>query len=192
MVAIILVLGSLAAAKAQVLKIGPKVGANLVKVNAESFSSVYDLGYHVGAFVEVRLGSKWYLQPELLFNQTKLSRSNSFKDIYNNFLRFDSLRTIKLQTLSIPLTINWKLANVLALSAGPQFSLVMDREASLVSNVGKTFSRGDLALVGGANLLLGKFRMSGRYAVGLNNLNDLGKQDAWRSQTLQLGMGFVF
>jgi hypothetical protein len=178
--------------QAQFLKIGPKLGANLVKVDGQSFNDAYNLGYYAGAFAELRLGSKWYLQPELLFNQTSLSQSSDFRDIYKNVLRLDSIGQIKLQTLSIPLTINWRIANVLALSAGTQFSLVLDRNETLLTNAGNTFSKGDMALLGGANVTLGKFRVNGRYAIGLKNLNDIDNQDKWKSQTLQLGLGFVF
>jgi hypothetical protein len=116
-----------------------------------------------------------------------------FDELINTRKRIDySIGKIKLQTLSIPLTINWRIANVLALSAGTQFSLVLDRNETLLKNAGNTFSNGDMALLGGANVTRGKFRVNGRYAIGLKNLNDIDNQDKWKSQTLQLGLGFVF
>lgn len=177
---------------AQFLKVGPKGGANLVKIEGLSFESSYNFGYYAGVFVEMYLGKKWYIQPEFLFNQNQLSKSSDFRDIYKNILRVDSIGKIKLQTLSIPITLNWKLANILALSAGTQFSLIMDRNSSLLKNAGNTFSNGDLSLLGGANVTLGKFRISGRYAIGLKNLNDIDNRDEWKSQTIQVGVGFVF
>ncbi|TAD94445.1 MAG: PorT family protein [Bacteroidetes bacterium] len=191
-IASLLALVLAAQTKAQFIKIGPKAGANLVKIDGNSFKDAYNLGYYAGAFAELRLSSKWYLQPELLFNETQLAKSSDFRDIYRNVLRPDSIGKIRLQTLSIPLTLNWRLANVFSLSAGTQFSLALDRNENLLRNAGNTFSRGEMALLGGANLNLGKFRINGRYAVGLQNLNDIDNRDEWRSQTVQLGVGFVF
>jgi len=67
---------------AQFIKIGPKAGANLVKMEGKSFKESFQLGYFAGAFAEVKLGKKFYLQPEVLFTETNLSTSSNFNSIY--------------------------------------------------------------------------------------------------------------
>jgi hypothetical protein len=182
-------------ANAQFLKIGPVVGANLQKIDGQSFKDGYQLGYYAGAFVEVKLGSHFQLQPELIFSENKFDQASEFRDVYKNILNTDSLTKIKLQKLSIPVLLNFKIANIIALQAGPQFSLIMDKNKTLLKNSGDAFTDGDFAMVGGVKVMIGKLRFTGRYVVGLsdiNNVGDVGKQDKWKSQTAQLGVGFVF
>lgn len=180
------------AVHAQFLKVGPKAGANLVKINGVSFKEGYNLGYYAGGFVEMKLGEKWYIQPEVLFSETNLTPSDNFADIYGNLLDISNLSGMRLQTLNIPITLNYRIANILAFSAGPQFSVLMDRGAGFMNNAMKAFSQGDLGMTAGVNLMFGKFRINGRYIIGLRELNDIDNQDSWRSQTAQLGVGFVF
>ena len=176
---------------AQFIKAGPKLGANLVKIDGQAFKEGYQLGYFAGIFAEFKLSESWYLQTDVLFNETRFDQSTDFRDVYRNLLRVDSLTKIKLQGLSIPKTANWKPANFLSFSAGFQVSAFMQRGAGILQNAANTFKQGDLALVGGANLLLGKFRVNGRYSFGLFNLNNIEGQNPWRQQVAQLGVGWV-
>jgi hypothetical protein len=177
---------------AQFLKFGIKGGANLVKMEGVSFNDGYNLGYYGGGFVEMRLGEKWYIQPEVLFGETNLEYSEDFEDIYGNLLDANKLSSMKLQRLSIPITLNYKLANVFSLSGGVQFSKITDRGETFMNNAGKAFSEGDIGLIAGGNLMFGKFRVNARYIWGLKDMNNIDNQDAWKSQTAQLGLGFVF
>lgn len=177
---------------AQFIKIGPKVGANMQKISGQSFNDSYKLGYYAGLFAELKLGEKWQIQPEVLFSETSFRQSSDFRDLYKDLLSVDSLKKIKLSQLSIPITLNFKVANVLALQVGPQFSINMDKNKTILKNAGDAFSNGDFAMVAGAKFMLGKFRISGRYVAGMSNINDIDKQDNWKSQAIQLGVGFVF
>ena len=184
-------------ANAQFIKIGPKIGANMVKIDGQSFKDGYQLGYYAGLFAELKLGEKWQIQPELLFNETKFDQSNDFRDIYRNMLSVDSLKSIKLSQLSIPITLNYKIANIMALELGPQFSININKNETILKNAGNAFSNGDFAMLGGVKFMLSKFRVTGRYVIGLTDLkgDDLGKvtnSDQWKSQSIQLGVGFVF
>jgi hypothetical protein len=189
---LIVSLGFLVAGQSQFLKFGVKGGANLVKMAGQSFKDGYDLGYYAGGFVELKLGEKWFLQPEVLFGETSLTYSEDFKDIYENVLDISKLSTMKLQRLSIPLTLNYKIANIFSLTAGPQFSIIMDRGESFMKNAEQAFSNGDIGLIAGGNFHFGKFRVNGRYIWGLKDMNNIDNQDAWKAQTAQLGVGFVF
>jgi hypothetical protein len=176
----------------QLIKFGLKGGANLLKIKGKSFEDGFDLGYYGGAFVEIKLDDNLFLQPELLFGETSLNYSEDFKDIYNNLLNFNNLSSMSLQTLSIPLTLNYKISNIFALSAGPQFSIITDRGESLLQSAKKAFSSGDIGLIAGGTLMLKKLRINGRYIWGLKDMNNIDGRDPWKSQTAQLGVGFVF
>jgi hypothetical protein len=78
----------------------------------------------------------------------------------------------------------------LTLQMGPQFGILMSSSNTLLQNGKQAFTNGNLAMVGGVQLNLLKFRVYGRYAVGLNSVNDIDNRDSWRSQSVQVGVGF--
>ena len=64
----------------------------------------------------------------------------------------------------------------------------IDRVHDLTDKIADAFKKGDLSVVGGAQLNILKFRLYGRYAVGTKNLNVQNKE-TWKSQQIQLGIG---
>jgi hypothetical protein len=175
----------------QFLKVGVKGGANLVKMDGSSFKEAYNLGYYAGGFVEIKLAKNWYLQPEVLFSETDLTPSDEFKDVYEELLDLSKISTMKLQALNIPVTLNYRLSNVFVLSAGPQFSMLVNRGESFMKNARTAFTAGDVAIMAGANVTIKKIRIFGRYLWGISDKNDISDKDPWRSQTARLGVGFV-
>ena len=171
--------------------LGVKGGANISKIEGRSFKEEFRYGYHLGGFVEIGLGGRLGLQPEVLFNQYSTKVDSNFRAIYQNAFSSATNRSVKLNYLSIPVLLNYKLGNVLALQAGPQFGILLDQDKNLLENGQQAFKSGDFSLVGGAQIKLTKLRISGRYGVGLNNLNDIDNQDKWKSQVVQLSLGFA-
>jgi hypothetical protein len=177
---------------AQWLKVGPKFGANLQKIDGKGFDEAFQLGYYLGGFVELGLGKKFYLQPEVLFAETKMNTATEFTSIYRDLLKVDTLRSIKFQSLAIPITLNWRIANILSLSAGPQFSINTSKGQSFMRNAEAAITNGDIAMMLGANIMISKFRVNGRYMWGLKDQSAMESGNAWKRQTIQLGVGFVF
>ena len=177
------------AASAQ-FRVGPKAGANLVKVEGVSFSDEFRYGYHVGGFAEIVLTAdkKLSIQPEVLFNQYSTTLDSSFKNVYENVLRSEQSK-VKLNYLSIPLLVNYRLLGPLYLQAGPAFSILMDQDRTLLQNGGDAFKKGDFSMIGGAQIKLTKIYLTGRYVVGLSNINDIDNKDKWKSQAIQLSVG---
>lgn len=178
--------------QAQWLKVGPKIGANLQKIDGKGFDEAFQLGYYLGGFAEIGLGKKFYLQPEVLFAETNMSTATEFTSIYRDLLKVDTLKTIKFQSLAIPITLNWRIANILSLSAGPQFSINTSKGQSFMRNAEAAITNGDIAMMLGANVMLTKFRVNGRYMWGLKDQNAIDGGNPWKRQTIQLGIGFVF
>ncbi len=172
--------------------IGIKGGANVTKIDGKSFKDEFRYGYHLGGFAEIGLGPKFGLQPEVLFNQYATTVDSSYKELYENVFNPDYQRTVKLNYLSIPILLNYKLlGNFLSLQAGPQFGILLDDNRTLLQNGGDAFKKGDFSLLAGAQVKLAAFRFSGRYAIGLNNINDIDNQDKWKNQGFQLSVGFA-
>lgn len=172
--------------------LGVKAGANLTKIEGKSFKDEFSTGYHLGGFAEIGLGDKLGIQPEVLFNQYQTRVDSSFKDVYQN--AFDSFtdKDVKRNYLSIPILLTYKLGNALSLQAGPQFGVLMDQDKTLTQNGQEAFKKGDFSMLGGAQLKISKLRFTGRYMVGLNNINDLDDQNKWKNQGWQLSVGLAF
>jgi hypothetical protein len=172
--------------------IGAKGGANVTKIDGKSFKDQFRYGYHIGGFMEVRLSNKFVLQPEVLFNQYSSTLDSNFKNIYQGVFNASAQTKVKLNYLSIPILLNYKLiGSFLSLQAGPQFSVLMSNNKTLLQNGGEAFKNGEFSMLGGAQVKVGAIRINGRYAVGLNNINDIDDQDKWKSQGFQLSVGLA-
>lgn len=167
--------------------IGLKAGANITKVDGRSFSDEFRYGYHLGGFATVPVGSRVAIQPEVLFNQFQTRTGTEFRDIYQSAGSGNS--DVKLNYLSIPILLNYKLGSFFSLQAGPQVGILLDKNKNLLDNGREAFDRGDFSMLGGAQISLGKIKLNGRYFVGLNNINDIDNQDQWKNQGFQLSVG---
>lgn len=174
-------------AHAQKFSIGPKLGANISGISGLQFNKGYEFGYHVGGFAEIMLSEKIGIQPEVLWSQTSLTTATSLPDLYSTSL--SELSTVKLNYISIPLLLNIKPAKFISFQVGPQFGILQDKKNSVATNVQSAFKSGDFSMLAGIQLKLLSFRIYGRYAIGLSNINDISNQDSWKSRTLQLGVG---
>ena len=179
-------------ASAQGIKFGPKLGANMGKIDGAGFDEKYSLGYHVGGFVQINLSKKWGIQPEVLWNQVSTDTVSGFKALYQNLgNQTNNFNDLKLNYLSIPILLNYSPAKVITFQAGPQFGILIDDGNTLVQNGGDAFKKGDLSLLGGVQLNLLKLRVYGRYVIGLNDINDVTDSQKWRNQGIQLGIGLA-
>ena len=176
------------ASQAQSFHLGIKGGANISKLTGQSFKNEFSYGYHLGGFAEIGLSNKFSVQPEVLFNQFKQDTSSEFKDIYSLGANRSN---IKLNYLSIPILLNYKLSDFFSLQAGPQFGILMDQNKKLLQNGQDAFKKGDFSMLGGVQLKVSNFRIYGRYALGLNNINDIDNKDKWKNQSFQVGVGLA-
>lgn len=172
-----------AIATAQGFHVGAKVGANLDKINGQAFKDGYNLGYHLGGFMEIDFSKSIGIQPEILFSQTNTKATDDLGEI------FKPGDNIKLNYLNIPVLLRVNASKLLTLNAGPQFSILMNNHETLLENGQDAFKSGDLALVLGAQLNFSSLKLYGRYNIGLSDISDIDKQDQWKSQQFQLGVG---
>src|SRR5438045_9518898 len=80
--------------------VGFKAGANITKIEGVSFKDEFKYGYHLGAFLNLGLGGRLSIQPEVLFNQYQTRTDTAFKNIYEN--AFSGVQDVKLSYSSIP------------------------------------------------------------------------------------------
>ena len=177
--------------QAQSFKIGGKFGANIAGLSGLQFEQGYTFGYHAGGFAEIMITKKLGIQPEVLWSQNTFTPASSF-----NALRPDlaSLTSIKLNYINFPVLLNIKPAKVITFQVGPQFGILRDKNLTFQGNAASAFKSGDLSILGGVQLKLWRFRVYGRYAIGLTDLNDIqnvATAEKWKSKTLQVGAGLT-
>ncbi|MFM2359520.1 MAG: hypothetical protein RLY16_1513 [Bacteroidota bacterium] len=174
-------------AQAQVFKAGLKFGTNVNKLSGYSFSEKFSFGYHAGVYADIKLSKRFSLQPEVVFNQVNYDTSSQFRQLYQ--LNASTISNIKLTYLSIPILLNYNVGKVLSLQAGPQYGILINQNENLLQNGKAAFKSGDFSMLGGVQLKLANFRIYGRYAIGLQNLNDIDNRDSWKNQSIQVGIG---
>ena len=190
LLALVLSALSLTNLTAQSIHLGIKGGASLNKLTGQSFNKKFTFGYHIGGFVELGLGKKLSLQPEVFLSKVKQDTSSQFRALYNNLLGTAG-SNIELSYLNIPVLLGYKVTDQFVIQVGPQYSILMNQNDNLLQNSKNAFKQGDLSILAGVQLQVSKLRIYGRYAVGLNNLNDIDKKDEWKSQSLQIGIGLT-
>ncbi len=170
--------------------LGVKAGANITKVDGKSFKEQFEYGYNVGGFAEIKLSDKFSFQPEVLFNQYTSTLDSSYKSIYENVITSDQTK-VKLNYLTIPLLLDYKFLGPIHLQAGPQFGILMNQDKNFLQNGEAAFKSGDFSMALGAQVKIAQFRFTGRYLIGLNNINDIDNQDKWTNQVIQLSVGIA-
>ena len=170
--------------------LGFKAGANITKVDGKSFKEEFEYGYNLGGFAEIGLGGRFSFNPEVLFNQYSSTLDSNYKAIYENVIASNQSK-VKLNYLTIPLILDYKLIGPIHLQAGPQFGVLMNHDKSFLQNGENAFKNGDFSIAAGAEVKLAQLRFTGRYLIGLNNINDIDNQDKWRNQVIQLSVGIA-
>jgi hypothetical protein len=164
---------------------GIKGGVNITKIDGKSFKDEFRYGYHLGGFATIKLSETFGIQPEVLFNQYNTRTDSNFSSTYNT----DNLKNLSLNYLSIPLLLNYSPTRLFTLQAGPQFGILINKSDNLLDNGKNAFNSGDFSMVGGLQLNLANFKISGRYIVGLNDIGDLDNKESWKNQGFQLSVG---
>jgi len=173
--------------QAQGFHLGVKAGANIFKVDGQSFSQGFHFGYNVGAFSEINFSPNFGLQPEVMWNQTNYRTGDHFSSIYPQ--GFNDVKG-KLNYLSIPLLLSFRPAPFLSILVGPQFGVLIDHDENLVQNGKDAFKKGDFSMVGGAQLNIASFKLGARYVIGLTDINDLSDNEKWKNTGFQVYAGF--
>ncbi len=174
------------ASYAQSFHLGLKAGATMNKLEGQPFSDAFTYGYQAGAYADIGVGSKWAIHPEVLFSQTNVDTAYSFSTVY----KFNNINHMKLNYLSIPILLEYKLSRIVALQAGPQFGILISQNDNLLQNGQNAFKQGNFSLAGGLQVKLLGLNIYGRYVQGLMNVNNTPNQDTWKNEAFQLGIGF--
>lgn len=178
-------------ASSQGINLGVKGGATVYKIDGVSFSDQFNWGYHLGGVAELMWSKKWGIQPEVLFNQSNTQTGYSFDTLYKS-VNPGTLKEVKLNYLSIPVLLTWRPSPFISFQAGPNFSVMMSKDRTLLQDGAEAFKNGNVSLLGGVQLNILSFRIYGRYGMGLTNLNNIDTQEKWKSRGGQVGVAMMF
>ena len=168
--------------------LGIKGGVNMGKLSGSTFTDKFTMGYQIGGFSTIPIGEKFGIQPEVMFNQTNLDTASRFSEIYPEFSKMND---IQLNSLTVPIMINYNMNKFMTLQAGPQFGVIIDQNKNLLQNGEAAFKSGNFALAGGLQLKISKIRIYGRFVGGLTNLDNVGNKESWKTASIQLGVGLA-
>lgn len=187
-----------AAVHAQSLHIGLKLGANLDKVQGQSFQSGFNAGFQGGAFVDIGLGKYVGVSGEVLFNQTDTKyHDGSTITLSSAGAVLSDGTSIKLNYMTIPVLLDLKAAKLLTFQLGPQFGILMNSKNTLLEDGSDAFKNSNIGIVLGARINFGGLRLYGRYIIGVSDISNassvvtITNPDTWKSQQIQLGIGFT-
>jgi len=152
------------------LTLGPKIGLTMSKLstNFEDVKEEAKAGFQFGAFV--RMGSKLYVQPEVIF----ASKGGIIKSE-----GVDLQTDIKLNTIQIPVLVGFHLMNMKAVNlrimGGPAVSFVLKEEIDVNQAIESPITDDHIKntiwnfqLGAGVDVLM--FTLDVRYEWGLNNI----------------------
>lgn len=153
-----------------------KGGLNYGKISGNSFSTNDNATYHAGGSFEIDFNKRIGVQPEILFSQYTSNGTTNNTSATLNYL-------------SIPLLLRLNLTKALTINIGPEYSILMNNDNTVVANAQNAFKSGNFSMIGGFSLNLKTLRLYGRYNAGMSDINDLNNQGAWKSEAIQVGVG---
>ncbi len=162
-------------------------------------------GHQIGAFV--RLGKKWYIQPEILYS-AQGGKLDLQTDV--NGKRIYLTQTIHLETVDIPVMLGYHFINTglfnLRVQAGPSFNSIIDKNIYISNNAQNTVTEEELInqinndyinLLLGVGIDISFVTLDFRYEIGTGNLyNDTYPSDfnisSYHNNVLIVSLGIKF
>jgi hypothetical protein len=175
--------------------LGPKIGYNSNKItdNFDSIRSDIKNSFQVGAFV--RIGSRFYLQPEANY---QVSESTLSKNVGYATLSQD----ITIKTLKVPILLGVKLINQgkfnIRIMAGPAVSFAIDKQLSADQSSfvpiqsENDFKNKTWSVQMGAGVDVFSFTLDVRYEVGVDNLYQGNYDMSIKNNIFNVSLGMKF
>ena len=132
------------------------------------------------------------IQPEIYFSQVNAQTGKDASSVLYAGNLVD--KKIKLSYLNIPVLLNLNFNSNVSLQVGPQFGVLVNQNVDAQSNIENAFKQGDVNLDAGLQVKISKFRVYGRYVLGLNDqdhLNITNVEEKWKGRTVHLGLAYA-
>jgi len=175
-----LVAFSTSALAQQEVRFGPKAGVNIANISGKDANDNKMLiGFHVGAFAEIKFNEKFAVQPEILYSAQGAKREGTRNVMGVNV---NTNTTSKIDYINVPIMAKYYIAPSFAVEAGPYVGFLMSAKTegtinSMGENVSiesddKDFSNSiDFGVGAGASFNLDNgFFIGARYNLGLSKV----------------------
>lgn len=174
-------------------RFGAKGGININKIQGESYKSGFSYNYLLGGFFQFNFG-RFGFQPEINLVQSSSEFTNSSADVYNDLFYNGSQRKATLNYIKVPLLLNINVGESkhVKLQIGPQFGGLLKQTVDSLRADKNVFKTSDFSAVGGLWIQIPFINFGARYELGLSNVNDIDKQQKWKSQAFTIFVGFTF
>jgi hypothetical protein len=179
-----------------IFSLGPKGGYNSYKLtaNLDSVQASIKNSFQIGAFM--RIGSKFYLQPEANYQVSESTLSQSFGSVIQS-------QDVTLKSLKVPAIIGWKLINKsvfnLRILAGPAVTFILDKQLDPdqmnefwpIQSV-EDFKNSAWSVQMGAGLDVFFITLDVRYEMGINNIYNGSSEIDMKNNMFNVSLGFKF
>jgi hypothetical protein len=172
---------------AQKPSFGPQLGANIANVQGTGLKSGFNFGYHIGAFAKLPVGGTFAAQMEVLWSQIQSKKANNFNDLDN--VSLSEFRDPRLDYLSIPVSVLYKLKKVISIQGGVQYSILINSSNTPLDNGKQAIKQGDMSALLGVQAQVLNVRAYARYLMGLSNIAAAELNQNWRTSVIQVGVG---
>lgn len=168
------------------LELGIKGGLNFSNINTDEgdgFNVDSKTGYHAGIYGLIKIANIG-IQPEILYSR----KGATIKDFTSGFSEeYDQ----DLMYLDIPVMFKFYLPLGLNLQAGPQFGMLLSAESD-GDDVKDSYKNSDIsaALGAGWDAPFG-LRLTARYIIGLNDIDDSGLDQDQKNRMFQISLGYA-
>ncbi len=191
-VILIVVSGPLANAQG-FFSLGPKVGYNSYELssNKDSVQASIKNSFQIGAFM--RIGSKFYIQPEANYQVSESTLNQSFGTVVTS-------QKVTIKSLKVPAIIGFKLINKGAFNfrvmAGPAVTFVLDKQLD-PQQMGEFWpiqSANDLknsiwSVQMGAGMDILFMTLDVRYEIGIENTYNGGSEFKMKNNLFNVSLG---
>ena len=205
----------------QEVKFGPKAGVNFATLNGKDAGDAkMAIGFHVGAFAEIKFNDKFAVQPEVLFSAQGAKVKESGTEVVMGVpVNYEAEGKTKLNYINIPIMAKYYITDNFAVEAGPYVGFLMTAETEYeatmsaagisqtekstedikdISNsidfgvgVGASFNL-DSGFFIGARYNLGLTKVGKEYNETVNGIEISAEAADVKNGVIQVGVGYKF
>jgi hypothetical protein len=180
------------AASAQGFHYGLKASLLFSTIQGKGLKSTFGPGFQGGAFAEWDLSKKWGIQPELLFTQSTSKKGDDFSEFYVSASNTAAKNKIKMSSVTVPLLARFSPIKELTFNLGAQYTYMFFVDENLLKGNRDALKKSDIGAVAGVQVNVANVRFTGRYVLGLTNVNDIDDRYKWKSQQIAIGIAVAF
>jgi Outer membrane protein beta-barrel domain len=175
-------------------RIGAKAGVNANKITGTAFKNGFNYNFQAGLFAQINFSSRFGIQPEINFVQSKSEFTNDPTEIYDDLFRDGSQKLSTLNYLEIPLLLNVNVGESkrVKLQVGPAFGGLLKQTIDSLKAKTDLYKKSDISAIAGLWVQLPFFNFGARFKQGLSNINAVDNRQTWKSQSIQVFVGISF